>query len=135
MFGNKHLLFFGIIEIVSLCFFRIPHKFTLRRSYFDLIGFCTFHINSATQILKCNKLDFLPFYISYYVLSMDLDGTLLRMKATISCAYPQKKIKWSELLIMDWTMSNKVQFLLSETPLCCGVPGGIDCERIPFFFR
>ena len=33
---------------------------------------------------------------------------------------------------MDRTISNKIQFFLSEMPLCCGVLGGVHQERIPF---
>ena len=36
---------------------------------------------------------------------------------------------------MDQTMSNKVRFFLSDTPLCCGVLGGVHYERISFSFR
>ena len=36
---------------------------------------------------------------------------------------------------MDRTMSNKIRFFLSDTPLCCGVPGGIHYERILFSFK
>ena len=36
---------------------------------------------------------------------------------------------------MDRTMSNKIRFFLSYTPLCCGVPRGIHRERISFSSR
>ena len=32
-------------------------------------------------------------------------------------------------------MSSKVRFLLSDTPLCCGVYGGVNCETIPHFAK
>jgi hypothetical protein len=36
---------------------------------------------------------------------------------------------------MDCTISKKVQFILSETPLYCGVPEGIYYEGISFSLR
>src|SRR3982751_5866726 len=36
---------------------------------------------------------------------------------------------------MDRTMSNKVRFLLSDTPFHCGVPGGVSWDKIPQSLR
>ena len=33
--------------------------------------------------------------------------------------------------IIDRTISNKVRLRRPETPLRCGVPGGVSCETIP----
>ena len=33
--------------------------------------------------------------------------------------------------IIDRIISNKVQLRRSDTPLRCGVPGGVSCETIP----
>src|SRR6266536_6519178 len=33
--------------------------------------------------------------------------------------------------IIDCTISNKVRLRCSDTPLRCGVPGGVSCETIP----
>ena len=77
----------------------------------------------------------LPFHISYGVFSTALDGTRLSVKAAASRAYPQKDGGRSVWLIIDWTISNRVWFLLSDTPFHCGVPGGFSCETIPQLLR
>ena len=66
---------------------------------------------------------------------MILDGTLFKILAAVSKAYPQKEICNSVKHIMDRTISNKVRFLLSATPLSCGVKGGVHSERIPLTLR
>ena len=67
---------------------------------------------------------------SYGVFSTTFDGILFNKNAVVSNAYPQKDIGRSVRLIIDQTISNKVQFLLSDTPFHYGVPGGVSCETI-----
>ena len=52
-----------------------------------------------------------------------------------SSAYPQREIGRPANPIMDRTMSNKIRFLLSDTPLCCSILGGVHWERIIFSSR
>ena len=63
---------------------------------------------------------------SHVVSSTDFDGTLLSVKVAVSRAYPQNDKGKSDLLIIDWTMSNKVLFLHSDTSFLYGVPRGVS---------
>ena len=66
---------------------------------------------------------------------MDFDGTRFSVKAAVSSAIPQNDLGKSAWLIIDRTKSNKVRFLLSDTPFHCGVPDGVSYETIPCSFR
>ena len=71
---------------------------------------------SHPQIFRKDKLGVFPVHMSYGVLTTDLDGTLLSVKAVVSRAYPQNDNGRSDWLIIDRTMSNKVQLRRSDTP-------------------
>jgi hypothetical protein len=82
--------------------------------------------SSQPQIFRKEKLGPFPVHISCGVLSMDFDGTLLSVKNVVSRAYPENDKGKSDLLIIDWTMSNKVLFLHPDMPFLYGVPEGIS---------
>ena len=50
----------------------------------------------------------LPFHISYGVLTIDFEGILFRIYAAVFRVYPQNYIKKSMKHIIDHTISNKV---------------------------
>ena len=66
---------------------------------------------------------------------MDLDGALFNMNAAVSNAYPQNNSGKSVRDIIDRTISNKVQLRCLDTPLHCGVPGGVSSETISHCFN
>ena len=66
---------------------------------------------------------------------MDLDGALFNVNATVSKAQPQNDSGKSVRDIIDRTISSKVRLRRSDTPLRCGVPGGVSCETIPHCFK
>ena len=57
---------------------------------------------------------------------MDFDGALFNMNATVSNALPQNNSDKSVRENIDRTISNKVRLRHSNTPLRCGVPGGVS---------
>ena len=66
---------------------------------------------------------------------MDVDGALFNMNAAVSNAQPQNDSGKSVRDIIDRTISNKVRLRCSDTPLRCGVLGGVSCETIPHYFK
>ena len=62
---------------------------------------------------------------------MDLDGALFNVNAALSNAQPQNDSGKSVRNIIYRTISNKVQLRRSNTPLRCGVLGGVSCETTP----
>src|SRR6185503_8926409 len=90
---------------------------------------------SHPQILRKDKLGGFFVHNSYGVFSTAFDGARFSVSAAVRSACPQKEIGRSLRPIVDRTMSNKVRFLLSDTPFHCGVPGGVNSESIPFSFR
>ena len=50
------------------------------------------------------------------------------MNAAVSKAYPQNDSGKSIRDIIDHTISSKVRLRHSDTPLRCGVPGGVSCK-------
>lgn len=61
--------------------------------------------------------------------------TRFKIWAIVSSLYPQNVIGNEAQIIIDRTMSNKVQFLLSKTQLSCCVLGRANCETIPQSLR
>lgn len=57
-----------------------------------------------------------PFHISYRMLATDFKGILFIIYAAVSREYPQNDIEKSMKHIMDHTISNRMRFLLSDTP-------------------
>ena len=51
------------------------------------------------------------------------------MNAAVSNAYPQNDSGKSVRDIIDRTISNKVRLRCSDTPLRCGVPGGVSLKQ------
>ena len=47
----------------------------------------------------------------------------------------KKKVVQQTSDIIDRTISNKVRLRRLDTPLRCGVPGGVSCETIPHCFK
>ena len=47
-------------------------------------------------------------------------------------AYLQNEVGKDEELNIDLIMLSKVRFLPSDAPFCCGVPGAVSCDNIPF---
>jgi hypothetical protein len=92
---KKQLFYFGVTMSDIKCLTQASHPQTLRKDN-----------------LRC-----FPVHISYGVLSIDLVGTLFSVNMAVSRAYPQKDSRSSVWLIIDLTMSNKVQFLHSDMPL------------------
>ena len=60
-----------------------------------------------------------------------LDGALFNVNAVVSNAQPQNDSGKSIRDTIDRTISNKVRLRRPDTPLRCGVPGGVSCETIP----
>ena len=83
---------------------------------------------SQPQILRNDSLGFLPNHSSYGIVSTDLDGALFRVNAGVSNAKPQNDSGKLIREIIDRIISNKVRLQRSDTPLRCGVPGGVSCE-------
>ena len=61
---------------------------------------------------------------------MDFDGALFNVNAAVSRAYPQNDSGKSVRDMIDGTKSNRVRLRRSDTPLCCGVPGGVSSKTI-----
>ena len=59
----------------------------------------------------------------------------LNVNAAVSNAQPQNDSGKSVSDIIDRTISNKVWLRRSDTPLRCGVPGGVSSETIPHCFK
>ena len=57
-----------------------------------------------------------------------MDGALLNVNAAVSRAYPQNDSGKLVRDIIDRTISSKVRLRRSDTPLHCGVSGGVSCE-------
>ncbi|GJW14319.1 reverse transcriptase domain-containing protein [Tanacetum coccineum] len=76
------------------------------------------------------------YHNSYGVLST-FGWNLLRMRVADFLEHNPKRINGRSCKIhLDRrTMSNKVQFLLSDMLLCCGVYGGVSCWTIPQALR
>ena len=60
----------------------------------------------------------------------NLNEIKLRRYLIVSKEYPKKDVGSVEKLIMDLNMSNRVQFLISTTPFCSGVPRAINWDII-----
>lgn len=65
---------------------------------------------------------------------MDLDSAIFKICVAESKTYPHNDNK-SIKLTRDHIISNKVQFHLSNTQLCCDVYGGVNWDMIPFTFK
>ena len=94
------------------------------------INFLTYA--SHPQILRKDNLGGLLVHNSYGVFSTAFDGARFSVSAAVRSACPQKEIGRSLRPIVDRTMSNKVRFLLSDTPFHFGVPRGVNSKVYPF---
>lgn len=91
------------------------------------------NIQSKHQIFKYDNEMTLPLHISVGVSETFLVGKRFRIFIAVFKAYFHKHKGSVVRLIMQRTISNNVQFLLSATPLYDGVIGGVSCDIIPQF--
>ena len=119
----------------SLSFFGIPYKNTSIRPGSKFVHFQMFDISQKPPNPRVRE----PWLTSRSHLIWSFTYRFTRnpikyITNRLECI-SQKRYRQTRKAHMDRIISNRIQFLLSDTPLCCGVLGWVHCERIPFSSR
>src|SRR6187399_2479251 len=115
--GNKYFAFGSVVEGVPNRFLWVSYEDAFFRFGFELFRLKFLDISIEPQTFRNDSFGFLPNQSSYGVISTDFDGALFKVNAAVSKANPQKDSGKSVRDIIDRTMSNKVRFRRSDTPL------------------